>query len=64
MWSRPTLVSWMAGPYVCFTDKATNCTYTEVLNKKNDAAKALTQYLSNVKTQFGITVKTMKSDKS
>ena len=49
-------------PYVCFTDQATKCTYTEVLNKKNDAAKALTQYLSNVKTQFDITVKTMKSD--
>ena len=49
-------------PYVCFTDEATGCTYTEILNKKNDAAKALNKYLTYVANQFGIHVKAVKSD--
>jgi hypothetical protein len=49
-------------PFICFTDEVFNCTYTEILKRKNDATEALKRFHRNVKNQYEMKIKELHCD--
>ena len=49
-------------PYATFTDGASGCTYTEILDAKDDVAEALKRYCTMSRTQYGHTIKRVHCD--